>query len=108
MATSHIDDGDLDLYALDRLADTAPVEEHLLVCEDCRARLAEWDAYVRAIRAAAGTINASRLNRYKQGDGNSPALTAVATRFSLRPFTPSLAMVGPLVDNVNGLYYPHV
>jgi hypothetical protein len=30
----------------------APVEAHPLVCEECRARLAERDAYVRAMRAA--------------------------------------------------------
>jgi anti-sigma factor RsiW len=24
-------------------AASAPVEEHLLVCEECRARLAEWN-----------------------------------------------------------------
>jgi anti-sigma factor RsiW len=47
-------DDDLELYALDRMAevDAAPVEEHLLVCEECRARLVEWDEYVRAMRAA--------------------------------------------------------
>ena len=28
----------------------APVEEHGLVCDECRARLAGWDAYVRAMR----------------------------------------------------------
>ena len=45
MATSHITDDDLELYALDRLAEAgaAPVEEHMPVCEARRARLAEWD-----------------------------------------------------------------
>jgi site-specific recombinase XerD len=40
--TSHITDDDLELYVMDRLAesDAAPVEEHLLVCGECRARLA--------------------------------------------------------------------
>ena len=52
MSTSHITDLDLEMYALDRLADDALVEEHLLVCEDCRERLAGWDAYVRAMREA--------------------------------------------------------
>jgi hypothetical protein len=32
--------------------DAAPVEEHLLVCEERRERLAEWDGYVRAMRVA--------------------------------------------------------
>lgn len=54
MASRHISDDDLELYAMDRLteAEAAPVEEHLLVCEGCRERLAEWDEYVRAMRAA--------------------------------------------------------
>jgi anti-sigma factor RsiW len=53
MATSHISGDDLELYAMERLpeSDTAPVEEHLLVCEECRVRLAEWDGYVRAMRS---------------------------------------------------------
>jgi hypothetical protein len=29
----------------------APVEMHLLVCEECRERLAAWDQYVGAMRA---------------------------------------------------------
>jgi anti-sigma factor RsiW len=54
MAAPHIDEDDLELYALGRLAQAqaAPVEEHLLVCETCRARLAEWDGYTRAMREA--------------------------------------------------------
>jgi anti-sigma factor RsiW len=37
-----------------RLSETeaAPVKEHLLVCAECRGRLAEWDAYIKAMRAA--------------------------------------------------------
>jgi anti-sigma factor RsiW len=54
MAAPHITDEDLELYALDRLAEAAaaPVEEHLLVCAECRDRLVEWDEYIRAMRAA--------------------------------------------------------
>ncbi len=54
MATSHIHDDELELYALDRLTEpqAAPVEEHLLICEECRVRLAGWDEYVGAMRAA--------------------------------------------------------
>lgn len=44
--------GDLELYALERLAEpgAALVEEHLFVCEDCRARLRGWDQYIWAMR----------------------------------------------------------
>lgn len=54
MAAIHIDDDALEAYSLGRLADAdaAPVEEHLLVCAECRDRLAEWDEYVRAMRSA--------------------------------------------------------
>jgi predicted anti-sigma-YlaC factor YlaD len=54
MPTRHISDDNLELCALDRPveADAALVEEHLLVCEKCRERLAGWDEYVRAMRAA--------------------------------------------------------
>ena len=45
MTPHHIEEDDLELYALDRLSesDAAPVEEHVLMCEECRQRLAEWD-----------------------------------------------------------------
>ena len=53
MATGQITEDDLERYALNRLPETdaAPLEEHLLVCEECRARLAEWGQYVGAMRA---------------------------------------------------------
>jgi hypothetical protein len=44
MATRHTGyDDNPELCALNRLADAAPVEEHLLVWEECRARLTGWD-----------------------------------------------------------------
>ena len=48
MTTSHISGDDLELYALDRLADAdaAPVEEHLLLWEECQERLAGWNEYL--------------------------------------------------------------
>ncbi len=57
MAAFHIPEDDLELYALDRLADdqAPPVEAHLLVCAACRARLAGWDEYVKAMRSAVAT-----------------------------------------------------
>ena len=49
---SHIGDERLELNALDRPAESyvASVEEHLLVCEECRVRLAGWNGYIRAMR----------------------------------------------------------
>jgi anti-sigma factor RsiW len=63
IAHRHIDD-DLELYAIERLpeSNTAPVEEHLLVCEECRARLAAWEEYVgRCGRQCAGLLTALPL-----------------------------------------------
>ena len=58
MTTLHILDDDLEAYSLGRLAAaaTAPAEEHLLACADCRDRLARWDEYIRAMRAACRTF----------------------------------------------------
>jgi hypothetical protein len=54
MISSHIDEEDLELLALDRLPEsaTAPAEEHYLLCAECRVRLDGWDRYVRAMQAA--------------------------------------------------------
>lgn len=54
MVGQHPSDDDLELYALGRLTepDLGRVEEHLLVCEECRVRLDEEDAFVKAVRAA--------------------------------------------------------
>ena len=55
MGTKHISGDSLEQYALGQLRepDLAIVEEHLLVCEHCRARLADVDAFIRAMRDAA-------------------------------------------------------
>jgi hypothetical protein len=33
-------------------AAAAPIAEHLVVCDECRSRPAEWDEYVGDMRAA--------------------------------------------------------
>jgi anti-sigma factor RsiW len=45
---NHIKEDELELYALDRLpgAKVSADEEHLLVCEECRSRLAQTDRYI--------------------------------------------------------------
>ena len=65
MTTLHILDDDLETYSLGRLAAaaTAPAEEHLLGCADCRDRLARWDEYIRAMRAACRTFYDGPLRR---------------------------------------------
>jgi anti-sigma factor RsiW len=54
MAGRHTTTDDLELHVLERLADerAAPVKEHLLVCEECRARQVGWDEDVGSVQAA--------------------------------------------------------
>jgi anti-sigma factor RsiW len=51
---SHPSEEALDLYALGRLPEdaAAPLEEHLLLCEDCRNQVTEFEAIGRAFRDA--------------------------------------------------------
>jgi predicted anti-sigma-YlaC factor YlaD len=53
-ADRHIDEEIAERYAMRSLArdEAALVEEHLLVCETCRNRVTEADAYVRAMESA--------------------------------------------------------
>ena len=54
----HISDNDLERYALGSLpeAELAPLEEHLLICSECRDRLEATEQYVMAMLAAAAHI----------------------------------------------------
>jgi len=51
----HLAEDRLELYALGRLPEdeVAELEEHLLICPACQDRLAETDAFIRAMRRAA-------------------------------------------------------
>jgi hypothetical protein len=51
---THPSDDVLELYSLGRMDEgqSAPVEEHLLVCEACRRRVEEFDEFTAAMRAA--------------------------------------------------------
>jgi hypothetical protein len=55
---AHISDNDLENFAMQTLPDseTGPLEEHLLVCGDCRDRLDAEIEFVTAMREAAVTI----------------------------------------------------
>ena len=58
---AHISDDDLERYAIGTLPETelAPLEEHLLICSDCRDRLEATERYVVAMRAAAARVRES-------------------------------------------------
>jgi hypothetical protein len=51
----HVGEADLDSYSMHALSQeaSARLEEHLLICETCRGRLVEADAYVAAMKDAA-------------------------------------------------------
>jgi len=100
---SHVCDDRLELYALGRLpdAETAEIEEHLLVCESCRLNLAEADRFIAALRYAAAAFDADAPARPKPAGGSTRArgrwrhfpvlvpLVAVAA-FILLAFVPTL------------------
>ena len=54
----HVTDGLLERYAMQRLPDseTGPMEEHLMICPECRDRLEAEIEFVAAMRSAAVTI----------------------------------------------------
>lgn len=49
---AHVDEERLERYAMGALevAQTAAVEEHLLVCADCQSKLTELDEFIQALR----------------------------------------------------------
>ena len=51
----HVREADLESYSMHALSleASARVEQHLLICENCRGRLVEADAYVAAMKDAA-------------------------------------------------------
>jgi anti-sigma factor RsiW len=55
VARNHIAEDTLERYVMARLseAELVPVEEHLLICQDCRERVAWLDDFVGAVRSAA-------------------------------------------------------
>ena len=57
---NHHEEGRLEAYAAGTLAEShvPAVEEHLLVCTDCQQRLAETEAFLRAMRRAAARARA--------------------------------------------------
>ncbi len=55
----HISEDVLESYSMGKLSDeeSAPMEEHLILCPVCRARLDETDEFIRATKAAASGLN---------------------------------------------------
>ena len=69
MPNYHMADDELEAYSLGRMsaAASAPLEEHLLGCTTCLDRLAGWDDYIGAMRAACGAFRPSPRTRTAGG-----------------------------------------
>jgi hypothetical protein len=54
----HISEDDVERYAMRTLPDSdcTTLEEHLLICQQCRDRLTATDEYLTAMRSAAKKI----------------------------------------------------
>ena len=61
----HFDEEASERYAMGTLSDEEAehIEEHLLICEACRRRVAESDTYVAAMRRAAAKLRRDRKRR---------------------------------------------
>jgi hypothetical protein len=62
----HIEETTLERYLMASLAEeaAAEVEQHLLLCEACRARVAEADSYIRAMKRAAQELPEPEPSRW--------------------------------------------
>jgi anti-sigma factor RsiW len=61
----HFDEEASERYSMGTLSgeEAEQIEEHLLVCEACRRRVAESDAYVAAMRRAAAELRRVKKRR---------------------------------------------
>jgi hypothetical protein len=82
MSESHINEEILDRYALGALpqSEAAAVEEHVLVCEACQARLRHADEFVAVFREVATAPDARPVRHWWHGLSRRAAgLAAAAT-----------------------------
>jgi hypothetical protein len=85
-ANRRIAENELELYAMDRLTeeDAAPIEEHLLVCEQCQDRLVEIDAFVRTMGGALWAhVSPERLFAFTTEPARTSAFSTIAFGVSL-------------------------
>jgi len=95
----HPEDGVLEDYLVGNLTETesGSLEEHLLVCDACRLRLDETDAYVASMRGAAEAL---RTRQRRAAQASQAAQASHATRwrpnwvwFRLAPAVAALALL---------------
>jgi hypothetical protein len=110
----HPDDDIWEEYAFGRLGyqQEAAAEEHLLVCEHCRSKLADADQWVRGMRLAAArgnppertrrVLEPSRIRTAKFASAGSIALACVAGLLWIGPLR-SVPGVGPVTVPLRSL-----
>jgi len=66
-AVEHADEESLERYSMGTLAEreSAPLEEHLLICQTCRDRLEFLDTYQRSMRAALKSVPCKSVVRVR-------------------------------------------
>jgi len=77
----HASDDTLERYVLRGLDDpeVAKMEEHLLVCSTCQARLEETESFIIAMRSAAGKLRAEPPSAWEELKGRFSRLMAMPT-----------------------------
>jgi hypothetical protein len=68
--TCHTDDGDIELYAMNRLSDV-PVREHIDSCASCLTRVAEDRYYITALKTVLREMKARRTAVFRNGEAQA-------------------------------------
>jgi anti-sigma factor RsiW len=69
----HVDQEELESYSMGRIPEEECVrlEEHLLVCDSCRKRLAETDLFIASMRLACARLRAGARPKKTPRHGRS-------------------------------------
>jgi hypothetical protein len=59
----HLDSEEAERYLMGHCRETAALEEHLLVCHSCRARIRNTDVYLASMSGAAAVLRARQAAR---------------------------------------------
>jgi hypothetical protein len=97
-ANRHVEEEELELYSTSTMneAQSAAVEEHLLVCANCRARLDEMDSFVRGVRAAGKKIRGtSGLRERVRAHPRVMLACAAGVAFTVGPLLVNRISVSP-------------
>ena len=109
----HLSEEILEEYAFERLGERqlAPVEEHLLVCEDCRQLLAGVDQYIRLMKNSSGTLapeTPQRRARPWRYAASGAIAAGLALAFYLAPPEPSIISESVSLVALRGAEMAHI